>query len=216
MQVGPALLIEYTAVVIVPVATFVIFKDAVHRSLWLAVALVVGGLVIVAHPWDSWLNPVGVAWAALAAVLLSLNFIMGERLQRTRDSYSTLFYGFAAASVFWLIVGAATGTTLFDVSGVVDLGGNLSGLNLPVWLLLIWVALAGSYVPMLLTTMSIRHLSASGVGVVSTSETIFAFVFGYLWLSERIDLAQTIGAVIVITGIVVAQTTRSAKWRPSK
>lgn len=216
MQVGPALLIEYTAVVIVPVATFVIFKDAVHRSLWLAIALVLGGLVVVAHPWDSWLNPVGVAWAALAAVLLSLNFIMGERLQRTRDSYSTLFYGFAAASVFWLIVGAGTGTTLFDVSGFVDLGGNLSGLNLPVWLLLIWVALAGSYVPMLLTTMSIRHLSASGVGVVSTSETIFAFVFGYLWLSERIDLAQTIGAVIVITGIVVAQTTRSAKWRPSK
>ncbi|MEN9714125.1 MAG: hypothetical protein RLZZ164_789 [Actinomycetota bacterium] len=216
MQVGPALLIEYTAVVIVPVASLVIFKDAVHRRLWLAVALVLAGLIVVSHPWDSWLNPIGVLWAALAAVLLSFNFIMGERLQRTRDSYSTLFFGFAAASLFWLVVGLATGTAGFSAGGEVNLGGNLAGLTVPVWVLLTWVALAGSFLPMLLTTMSLRHLSASGVGVASTAETIFAFVFGYLWLSERIDLAQTVGAVIVITGIVVAQTARSETWQPSK
>ena len=216
MPVGPALLIEYTAVVIVPVATFLIFRETVHRSLWLAVAMVLVGLGIVAHPWDAGLNPIGALWAALAAVLLSFNFIMGERLQRHRDSFSTLFFGFAAASAFWLIVNSVTATPWVSFSGSVDLGGNLAGLIVPVWALLAWVALAGSYLPMLLTTMSIRHLKASGVGVVSTSETVFAFVFGYLWLSERIDLAQTVGAVIVITGIVVAQTARSKTWQPSK
>ncbi len=215
LEVGPALLIEYTAVVMVPVATLFIFRERVHRSLWMAVALVLGGLLVVAHPWNAWLNPVGVGWAFLAAVLVSVNFIMGERLQRKRDAYSTLFFSFAAASVFWLLTSLITATPFISWRGSVNLTGSLAAITLPTWVMLLWVAVGASFLPMLLTVLSLRHLSAAGVGVASTAETVFAFVFGYLWLSERIDVAQTIGAIIVITGIIVAQSARSNKWQPS-
>ena len=213
MQVGPALLIEYTSVVMVPLATLLIFKDRVHKRIWMAVALVLGGLVIVAHPWNSWLNPVGVAWAFMAAVMLSIYFIMGERLQRTRDPLSTLFYSFATASIFWLIASALTGGGFVRFSGQVPLTGALAPASLPTWALLLWVAVMASFAPMFFTVLALRHLSAAGVGIASTAETVFAFVFGYLWLSERIDVAQAIGASVVIVGIVLAQTARSAKWQ---
>ena len=215
LEVGPALLIEYTAIVMVPVATWLVFKEQVHKTLWMAIALVLLGLLVVAHPWNAWLNPVGVGWAFLAAVLVSVNFIMGERLQRKRDAYSTLFFSFAAASSFWLITSLITATPLVSFEGSVNLTSTLAAVTVPTWAMLLWVAVGASFLPMLLTVLSLRHLTAAGVGVASTAETVFAFVFGYLWLSERIDVAQTVGAIIVIAGIIVAQTARSNKWQPS-
>lgn len=215
MQVGPALLVEYTAVVIVPLASWILFKEKVKLSLWIAVALVLIGLTVVAHPWNAWLSPVGAGWAFLAACLLSIYFIMGSRILRNRDAYSTLFYCFSTSSLFWLVVNLITQTPFVSFEGNVALTGTLSPISVPTWLMLTWVALAASFLPMLFTLLALHHLSAVGVGVVSTSETVFAFVFGYLWLSERIDVAQGVGAIIVIVGIVVAQMARSNKWQPS-
>jgi drug/metabolite transporter (DMT)-like permease len=210
LQVGVALLIEYTAIVIVPIATYLLFKEKVRGRIWIAVALVLGGLAIVAKPWSTGLNPEGVTYGFMAAVFLSAYFIMGERVQRKRDALSTMFYAFSVASIFWAITMSFQQVTPIDFSRSLNLTENLSAINLPTWGLLLFVMLFGSFVPMLLTFSAMRHLSASAVGIASTSETVFAFVFGYLWLSQLIDLSQAIGGALVIIGIVVAQTARSS------
>jgi drug/metabolite transporter (DMT)-like permease len=215
LQVGVALLIEYTAIVIVPIASYFIFKEKVRGRIWLAVALVLVGLVVVAKPWGAALNAIGVIFGFMAAVFLSSYFIMGEHVQRRRDAFSTMFYAFLAATIFWAVAANIHPVGVIDFAKPVNLSGNLANLTLPTWGLLIWVAIFGSFGPMLFTFLAMRHLSASGVGIASTAETIFAFVFGFLWLSEKIDLSQTIGGVLVIAGIVVAQTSRSKKWQPS-
>ena len=214
LQVGVALLIEYTAIVIVPIATFVLFKEKVRGRIWIAVALVLGGLAIVAKPWSTGLNPEGVTYGFMAAVFLSAYFIMGERVQRKRDALSTMFYAFSVATLFWAITMSFQQVKPIDFSRSLNLTEKLSAINLPTWGLLLFVMLFGSFVPMLLTFLAMRHLSASAVGIASTSETVFAFVFGYLWLSQLIDLSQAIGGVLVIIGIVVAQTARSKQWQP--
>ena len=210
LQVGVALLIEYTAIVIVPIATYLLFKEKVRGRIWIAVAMVLGGLAIVAKPWSNGLNPEGVTYGFMAAVFLSAYFIMGERVQRKRDALSTMFYAFSVASIFWAITMSFQQVTPIDFSRSLNLTENLSAVNLPTWGLLLFVMLFGSFVPMLLTFSAMRHLSASAVGIASTSETVFAFVFGYLWLSQLIDLSQAIGGVLVIIGIVVAQTARNS------
>ena len=210
LQVVVALLIEYTAIVIVPIATYLLFKEKVRGRIWIAVALVLGGLAIVAKPWSTGLNPEGVTYGFMAAVFLSAYFIMGERVQRKRDALSTMFYAFSVASIFWAITMSFQQVTPIDFSRSLNLTENLSAVNLPTWGLLLFVMLFGSFVPMLLTFSAMRHLSASAVGIASTSETVFAFVFGYLWLSQLIDLSQAIGGVLVIIGIVVAQTARNS------
>ena len=210
LQVGVALLIEYTAIVIVPIATYVLFKEKVRGRIWIAVALVLGGLAIVARPWSTGLNPVGVTYAFMAAVFLSAYFIMGERVQRKRDALSTMFYAFSVASIFWAITMSFQQVKPIDLSKTLNLTENLNSIDLPSWALLVFVMLFGSFVPMLLTFLAMRHLSASAVGIASTSETVFAFIFGFLWLSQLIDLSQAIGGVLVIIGIVVAQTARNS------
>lgn len=208
LPVGIALLVEYTAIIMVPVASLLLFKEVPKKKLWFGIALVLGGLVVVSKAWDSTLNPIGLMFAFAAAIFLSVYFIMGEKNHNSRDPISTLFYTMLVSSVFWMIFGQ---WWIFDptiASESLSLGGNLASISAPSWLLLIWIGLFGSFAPMAFSFIALGHLSATGVGILSTAETIFAFVFGYLWLGEKIDFLQFLGGSLVVAGIVIAQISR--------
>jgi drug/metabolite transporter (DMT)-like permease len=216
LPVGIALLIEYTAIVIVPIACLVLFKEKPAKKLWLGVALVLGGLMVVSKIWDSTLNPVGVLFAFGAAVFLSVYFIMGEKSQQTRDPVSTLFYTMLVSSVFWMIFSSWWNFDSAILTESIDLSGNLSGVAAPAWVLIIWIGIFGSFAPMFFSFIALGHLNATSVGVISTAETVFAFLFAYLWIGEKLDLLQLIGGILVIAGIVVAQVSRGkTKWQQS-
>lgn len=208
LPVGIALLVEYTAIIMVPIASLLLFKELPKRRLWLGVGLVLGGLLVVSKAWNSTLDPVGLIFAFAAAVFLSVYFIMGEKSHNSRDPISTLFYTMLVSSVFWLIFGQWWTFDPAIARDSLSLGGNLAGISAPSWLLLIWIGLLGSFAPMAFSYIALGHLSATGVGILSTAETIFAFVFGYLWLGEKIDSLQFVGGTLVVAGIVIAQISR--------
>ena len=208
LQVGLALLIEYTAIVWVPIVSMIIYRERVRGRIWFGVALVLIGLVIVSGLTLNGLNPVGVGFAFMASATLTVYFIMGERTQENRDTMSTLFYTMAISTVFWLVFGNWSNFDWAEFSGQVSLTGNLAAWSSPAWLLLIWLGVMGSFVPMALSYLALRHLSATGVGIASTAETVFAFIFGLLWLGEAISQNQLLGGLLVMAGIVVAQTAR--------
>ena len=208
LPIGIALLIEYTAIVIVPLVSLWLFKAKVLPRLWLAIVMVLVGLVVVSRIWDGGLNPVGVMFAVMASLFLSFYFLMGEHLLKKRDTLSTLFYAMTISGVFWLIV---TPWWNFQPSILVEqisLTGNLEQVQLPLWATLVWIGLFGSFLPMLFSFLALSHLSATSVGVISTGETVMAFFFAWAWLNEMIDGIQALGGVLVIAGIVLAQTSR--------
>mgnify|MGYP002654506884 FL=1 len=208
LPIGIALLIEYTAIVIVPLVSLWLFKAKVLPRLWLAIVMVLGGLVVVSRIWDGGLNPVGVMFAVMASLFLSFYFLMGEHLLKKRDTLSTLFYAMTISGVFWLIV---TPWWNFQPSILVEqisLTGNLEQVQLPLWATLAWIGVFGSFLPMLFSFLALAHLSATSVGVISTGETVMAFFFAWAWLNEMIDGIQALGGILVIAGIVLAQTSR--------
>ena len=208
LQVGIALLIEYTAIVWVPIAAMVLFKEKVRGRIWLGVVLVLAGLGVVSNLSLDGLNLLGVGFAFLASATLTVYFIMGERTQMGRDTMSTLFYTMTISVVFWLIFSPWWNFDWSSYGENVSLSGNLAAVNVPAWMLLVWLGVMGSFVPMMLSYKALTHLSATGVGIASTAETVFAFIFGLLWLGELITLNQLLGGLLVIAGIVVSQTAR--------
>jgi drug/metabolite transporter (DMT)-like permease len=216
LPVGVALLIQYTAIVLVPISGMILFKNRVSPRLWLGVSFVLAGLVVVSHIWQAGLSTIGLIFAAVAAVATTIYYMVGEHVHKTRDAFSTLFYSMAFSALMWV---PASNFWNFDFSrftSTVDLGGNLAGTVIPAWILFGWLGIMGSFVPLFLTYAALPHLSATGVGVMSTTETIFGFMFAYLWLGEKIDGLQTVGGLLVIAGIVIAQISRrSATWQPS-
>ena len=208
LPISVALLIEYTAIALVPIVGIFLFKERVLPRLWLGIALVLGGLAVVSNIWNSNLDPIGVLWAVGAAICVTIYFITGEHTQRNRDAMSTLFYSFLVAAIFWGIINLINPSPAVDVYEVFSLSGNLGSFSWPFWAGLLWIGIMGSFVPMLLDYIALGNLSATAVGVIATAETVFATVFAWAWLREDMSTLEIFGGLIVITGIVLAETSR--------
>ncbi len=210
LPVGIALLIEYTAVLIVAVVAKVFFAETVKPRLWLAIGCVLAGLAVVAKIWSSDLALVGIIFAGLAAVTFAAYLLLGERLVTRTSPLATGFWSMLFAGLFWGVFSSWWNVDPGLLASRVSLGGHLGGTVLPVWALLCYIAALGSFLPFLLSFAALGRLKATPVGIVSTTEIVFAFSVAWAWLGEALDTAQLIGASIVIVGVGVAQTARSA------
>ena len=208
LPVGIALLIEYTAVLWVPIVALVLFKEKVSKVIWVGAALVIGGLAVVAQIWDTQLDPYGILLAFGAAISLTIYFITGERIQRVLPTNVVLAYGMFFATLFFLPLSNFGSFDFSIISASLDLTGNLAGIEVPMWGALIWLGVLGSFVPMAFSYLALRHLSATVVGIIATSETVLAFGFALAWLGEIITLTQALGGIVVVIGILIAQTAR--------
>jgi len=210
LPVGIALLLEYLAVLIVAVVAFFFFKEKVHIRLWMAIALVIVGLVVVAEIWASTLNPVGVLWGLAAAVALATYFLVGERQLKTISPLALSFWTMSVATLFWAPFSQWWTFTAETFTRTASLGGTLESISAPIWFLVVWNVILGSFAPFLLSLSALKRLSATAAGIVATSEIIFAFVTAWLWLQESLSTWQVIGASVVFGGIVIAQTARTS------
>ena len=211
LPIGIALLIEYTAVLWVPIIALIFFKEKVKKQIWVGAVLVLGGLAVVGEVWDSQLNPIGVFFGFAAAASLTTYFLTGERIQRHLPTNVVMTYGMGISSLIFFISGDFSTFKFEALATPMNLTGNLAGIELPVWFMLVWLGVFGSFLPMALSYLALRHLSATIVGVVATSETILAGVFALLWLGELITTTQALGSMVVVVGILLAQTARKQK-----
>ena len=211
LPIGIALLVEYTAVLWVPIIALVFFKEKVKRQIWLGAALVLGGLAVVGEVWDSQLDPVGVFFGFAAAASLTTYFLTGERIQRHLPTNVVMTYGMGISSLIFFISGDFSSFSFSALGEPMNLTGNLSGFEMPLWFMLVWLGVFGSFLPMALSYLALRHLSATIVGVVATAETVLAGLFALLWLGELITTTQALGSMVVIVGILLAQTARKQK-----
>jgi len=209
LPVGIALLFEYLAVLLVALVAFFFLKEKVRARLWVAIALVLVGLTVVAQVWASTLNGLGVAMALLAAVTLAIYFLVGERQVAATSPLAVAFWtsGFAALawapfSGWWTIEPAL-------LLNPVSLSGTLSDVVVPLWMPVLWLVVLGSFLPFLLSFAAIGRLKATPAGIVASSEVIFAFVVAWWWLGEDLSALQLVGAAVVLLGIVLAQTARA-------
>lgn len=211
LPVGIALLLEYTAVLMVALFAFFVFREKVKARIWVAIALVLAGLAVVAQVWASRLDGLGVVLALAAAVTLAFYFLVGERQVGATSPLAVAFWSMAFATLFWSLfsgwweLDAATFTTGMQI------GGALGDLQLPLIVPLVVTVVLGSFAPFLLSFYALKHLPATAAGIVASSEVLFAFVVAWIWLGEQLSIVQTAGAAVVLAGIVLAQTARSSK-----
>lgn len=211
VPVGIALLLEFTAVLIVAVVARVVFKQQVKSRLWWAIAAVLIGLATVAQIWASTLNPLGVVLGLLAAVALTIYLLLGERMVAQVSPLAVAFWSMLFAAAFWAIFSEWWLIPADAFTTQVSMSGALSGLVVPMWLPLAWNIALGSFLPFFLSFLSLKHLTATAAGIVSSAEVIFAFAIAWLWLNESLGPVQIIGIAIVLVGIVLAQTARVTK-----
>jgi drug/metabolite transporter (DMT)-like permease len=210
LPVGVALLFEFTGPVFV--ALWVRFGEhqRVKARLWLGLVLTLTGLAAVAEVWagELRLDPLGIAAGLTSAVLLAVFYVLGSKSVADRDPISLTCWAFGVAAV----VGALVRPWWTFPAGV--MGGSSGGA--PMWLLAVYLILLGTLTPYLLVTMSMRHLPPTSVGIVGTVEPVIASAFAWVLLGEILSPAQIVGGLVVLVGVVLAETARAETARAAK
>jgi drug/metabolite transporter (DMT)-like permease len=209
LDIGIALLIQYTAPLMIALWARFALKEHVRARIWAALAVALVGLSLVLDVGSgSSLDGVGVLFAFGAALTYALYVLGAERGLRWRDPLSLLCLGMLFSSLFWAIVQPwwTFPTEVFDDE--VSLLGNLAEYSAPVWLLMLSVIVLGTIVPFALLVGALRHLPATRVAITAMFEPVAATIVAYLWLDETLSGTQLVGGALVLAGILLAQTAR--------
>jgi drug/metabolite transporter (DMT)-like permease len=205
LPVGIAILLEFTGPVLVAVYARVVQRQRVGSGVWVALALSLAGLALVAEVWsDARLDPVGLAAGIAAAACLATFLLVGRHSSGTTDPAVSAFWTFAFASVFWLPL-----EPLWRVDGAVlgeaaSLGGRLAGVDVPVWVTLGAVIVFGTLLPYLLDLAALANLSATSVGAVGMLEPVVAAGVAWAWLQQALSAVQVVGGLVILAGVALA------------
>ena len=209
LAIGVALLIQYTAPVLIALWARFVAKEPVRRRIWVALVFSLGGLSFVVDLWGGFtLDTLGVVASLGAAVTFALYILLAEHAIGRRDPVSLVCLGMVFAAAFWAVVQPWWSFPAGHVDDHVRLHGSLLTTTLPVWLLLLTVIVVGTVLPFGLLVGSLRHISATRVGVTAMFEPVAGALVAYAWLGESLSSAQLIGGAIVLGGILLAQTAR--------
>jgi drug/metabolite transporter (DMT)-like permease len=212
LPVGIALLLEFTAPVLVALFARFVYRERVRHRMWLGLGCALGGLALVAEVWQGMrLDALGVLAGFAAAVSLATYFLLGERSIDTQPPLHVLTEAFIVATIFWNLVQPLPSLWQTDLSSQQALGGTLAGTSAPVWMLLVWMIVLGTVLPFLAELTALQHLSATEVTLVGMVEPVGATILGWLWFRENLSAVQILGVAVVLAGIVLAQTARIDK-----
>jgi drug/metabolite transporter (DMT)-like permease len=205
MPVSLALLIEFTAPLLVALWVRFARRGEVRARVWVALVLSFGGLAVVGQVWQGLtLDGIGILAAGCAAVSLAAYYLMGERGLGRRDPFSLSAWGFAAAGAFWSLL---LPWWSFPFDAMNDRVA-IAGITPPVWLLVIWIVVLGTVAPFGLSLFGIGRIGATRTGLIGTAEPVLAGLVAWIMIGELLTGWQLAGACIVLAGIVLAETSR--------
>ncbi len=216
MQVGPALLIEYTAPAAVVAWLWARHGQRPGRLTLGGVGLAAAGLVLVLDLAGASINPVGVAWALAAMVGVSAYFVINAR---TDTGLPPLALAAGGLTVGAAVLGLLAATGLMPVAAS-SAPAALGGAAVPWWAVLAVLGLVTAGLAYVLGVAAGRRLGARLSSFVGLSEVVSAILLAWLLLGELPRPVQLLGGVLVLAGVVAVQqgeatTARRAAGRSS-
>ncbi len=186
----------YTYPAMVALLSAVFFGERLTRNRLVAIALTFIGCALVVGLLSDRVN------ATLPGVLLGLGAALGYsvfnlvsyRVMGGRPRLVLMTYTFGISAV---AIGTLTIVT----------GGSLStaGWTPTLWALLALVVVVPTFLAVLLYLNGVRRLGPAQAAIVSTTEPLFTIIMAAMFLGERLDAMQLLGAALVVAGVVAAE-----------
>lgn len=182
-----------------------LLKERLDWARWLAVALCLGGCVLVAgayNPavWRS--NLLAVVTGILSGLLYAIYSLMGRTAaQRGLNPWTTLLYtfGFAAGIllVFNLLPFGVPGAAA-QPADMLWLGNSWKG-----WGALLLLAAGPTLAGFGLYNISLSYLPSSLANLIVTLEPPFTAIMAYFLLDERLTAIQLSGSLLILGAVVM-------------
>ena len=205
------LILEFTAPIWIVIWIKFVRKGVVASDMWIAIALSLIGLILVAKVWEGFtFDLIGMLGAVGAAMALAVYFLMSESQGTKRSAQAMVVWGMGVAGLFWSIVLPIWNFPVEIFTNQINLQGRFSDYSAPGWLLIAYIITFGTMVPYLFVVGGVRRLSASTSSVIGMLEPVIAGGFAWLWLSQSWSAIQLIGGAIVLIGIYIADRAKTS------
>ncbi|KUI25794.1 hypothetical protein AU196_23735 [Mycobacterium sp. IS-1742] len=213
LTVGVALLLEYTAPLLVVAWLWLTTRRRPSTLTLAGVTLAVTGIMLVLGVVDSsgfaaaQINLVGVGWGLAAGVCAACYFLMSERVATGEENADSVHPVTLAAA--GLAVGGAL-TALLGIVGVMPLTFTTDDTVIAGWTTS-WVVpvLALGLIPTAIAytlgIMGIARLRPRFASLVGLSEVLFAVLAAWVLLGESMTAVQAVGGAIVLCGLALAR-----------
>ena len=184
---------------------------------WVKIAAIVCslfGCVLVsgAYMQSSWQsNLAGILSGVLAGLSYAVYSLMGRKAnQEGMNSWTTVFYIFAFAGLFLLIVNLIPGSPLpGSASKAEDL--FWLGIDWRGWLPLFLLAAGPTVIGFGLYSVSLRVLPASVANLIATSEPVFTAIFAFFIFGERLNVIELCGGFLIMAGVLLLRFSKTKK-----
>jgi DME family drug/metabolite transporter len=185
-----ATILLYSAPVFVSLMARLIWHEPLTRAKVLAVAMALGGCVLVAGLEE--LTTVQITAGGLAlSLMMALTYgsfsLLGRHLAPRYSPWTVLTYSFAFGALFLLPFQFAIAPPR-QVPGVT-------------WIWFAALMLVATILPFGSYLSSLRWLPVSVASILAASEVVFGSVLAYLFFGERLQEWQILGAVLVVGGV---------------
>ena len=204
------LILEFTAPIWIVLWIKFVRKTEVAKDMWVAIALALFGLILVAKVWQGFVfDLIGTLGAIGAAMALAIYFLMSQSLGTKRSAQAMVVWGMGFAGLFWSLVLPIWNFPTEIFTTEINLQGRFSDYSAPGWLLIAYIIIFGTIVPYLFVVGGIRRLSASTSSVIGMLEPVIAGIFAWIWLSQSWSAIQLLGGAIVLIGIYIADRAKN-------
>lgn len=215
LSVGVALLLEYTAPVLVVAYLWITTRRRPTNLTLAGVALAIAGIILVLDVFaGAHINATGVAWAMGAAVCAASYYMLSDEVAADGGEEGSLNSITLAAG--GLIIGSLTTATL-GVTGVMPLTFTttdtvVAGLTMSPIVPVVALGVVTTAIAYTLGIMGISRLRPRFASLVGLSEVMFAVLAAWLLLGQAITVTQAVGGAVVLVGLALArQGDRSEK-----
>ena len=205
LSVGVALLLEYTAPLLVVGWLWAVTRRRPSPMTFAGVGLAVAGIMLVLNIFTgAHINIVGVGWGLAAAVCAACYFLMSNRVSTDGAGLNPI-----SLATGGLIVGAAA-VALVGLTGLMPLtftsnpvviAGHTSSWLVPV----IALGLIPTAIAYTLGILGITRLKPRFASLVGLSEVLFAVLAAWILVGESITPSQAVGGAVVLVGLALAR-----------
>jgi drug/metabolite transporter (DMT)-like permease len=196
-NVATALLLQYTAPVLVLIVSVLFLRERLTWALPLAVVLAMLGCALTVGAVGGAglvVSTAGIVWGLASAGFMTVYIIMGKLAAGKIASWTLATYGLGVAAAFWLVFLAARG-------GFGDVGiliGSPKGL-----IAVLAIAVVSTVVPFAVFLQALTLVDATKASVTAMLEPAVAAIGAYLLLGESLTFVQILGGALLLTAILV-------------
>jgi drug/metabolite transporter (DMT)-like permease len=206
LSVGVALLLEYTAPVLVVAWLWGNTRRRPSNLTLAGVALAVAGIMLVLDVFSgAQINLVGVGWGLAAAVCAACYFVMSDEVTADGSGLNSITLATAG-----LIVGTVA-VALLGASGVMPLtfvathDAVVAGWTTSWVVPAIALAVIPTAIAYTLGIMGIARLRPRFASLVGLAEVLFAVLAAWALVGEAMSPTQAVGGAVVLAGLVLAR-----------